>query len=450
MTFALSGRVSGEVYGPGEAGYAQEIAGFNTAIVHAPDLVVVPESARDVVEAVRYAREQGHHVNVQATGHGAHAPIGSGLLVSTRRLQDVSVEPQRRTACIAAGARWQAVIAAAAEYGLAPIAGSSVTVGVVGYLLGGGLGPLARSHGFSSDYLVGLSVVTGEGNLVEANAEQNADLFWALRGGKCGLGIVMEVRLRLVELRTLYAGALFFDEANIESALRAWVDWTTDADPLISTSVAIVHFPPLDVVPAAFRGRRLLGLRFAYPGASDQGARLAAPLRAAAPVYLDALSELPAADVARIHNDPTEPRPVWSTGTQLTHVDQQFASQLLEHVGAGTNTPFVAAEIRHLGAATERDVEGGSAVGGRGSKFTLGLVSGAKQELFQTVLPAAAERLIDSLRPWVSAETNINFAGKPRSAEHFASCWQPAIFAELTRIRRRYDPNGVFAGEYSR
>ncbi|MEO8181345.1 MAG: FAD-binding oxidoreductase [Deltaproteobacteria bacterium] len=449
MTFALLGRVSGQVYAPGEAGYAQEIAGFNTAIVHTPDLVVVPESARDVVEAVRYAREQGHRVSVQATGHGAHAPITSGLLVSTRRLQHVSVVRETRTARIGAGTRWQALIAAAAEYGLAPIAGSSVTVGVVGYLLGGGLGPLARSHGFGSDYLLGLSVVTGDSDLREADAEQNPDLFWALRGGgKCGLGIVTEVRLRLVELRTLYAGALFFEEAHIEASLRAWVDWTKTADPLTSTSVAIVRFPALDAVPEPFRGRRLLGLRFAYPGPSQQGARLAAPLRSAAPVYLDTLGELAAADIARVHNDPTEPRPVWSTGALLTHVDQQFASRLLEHVGAGTDAPFVAAEIRHLGAATERDVEGGSAVGGRASKFTLGLVSGAKPELFQSVLPAAAERLLDSLRSWVSAETNISFAGRPRSAEHFASAWPRATFDELTRLRRRYDPHRVFAGEY--
>jgi FAD/FMN-containing dehydrogenase len=151
------------------------------------------------------------------------------LLVSMRRLKDVSVDREARTARIGGWARWQAVITAANEYGLAPIAGSSTTVGVVGYLLGGGLGPLARSHGFSSDYIVGFSVVTGEGNLVEANAEQNADLFWALRGGHSGLGMVTEVRLRLVELRVLYAGALFFDEPNIEAALRARINATSFA-----------------------------------------------------------------------------------------------------------------------------------------------------------------------------------------------------------------------------
>jgi FAD/FMN-containing dehydrogenase len=443
MTTELANRVSGRVDVPGDSGYAQEIAAFNTAIMHTPDLVVGAESAADVVESVRFARERGHRVSVQATGH-TEAPITSGLLVSTRRLDAVSIDAGRRTATIAAGARWEAVIAAAAEYGLAPIAGSSAKVGVVGYLLGGGLGPLARSHGFSSDYLVDLDVVTGEGELTEASVDHDPELFWALRGGKAGLGIVTEVRLRLVELSTLYAGSLFFEEADIESALRAWVDWTADADPLVTTSVAIIRFPPLDVVPEPFRGRLLLSLRFAYPGSVEEGARLAAPLRSAAPVYLDDLGELPVAEVARIHNDPSQPGPSSVSGMLLTHVDQEFASALLEQVGAGVDAPFVSVEIRHLGQATRRDVEGGSAVGGRAAGFTLALIA-ADPELFQSAVPAATDRLIDSLQSWISPETNINFAGKLRSAEQFTRAWPPDMLAKLTEVREEYDPDGVFA-----
>jgi hypothetical protein len=439
----LANRVSGPVYAPGDSGYAPEIAAFNTAIVHTPDLVVGAESAADVVEAVRFAREHGHRVAVQATGH-VGSPITSGVLISTRRLDRVDIDAGRRTATIGAGVRWEAVIAAAAEHGLAPIAGSSAVVGVVGYLLGGGLGPLARSHGFSSDYLLALTVVTADGDVIEASPQRNTELFWALRGGKGGLGVVTEVRLRLVELSTLYAGSLFFDEANIEAALRAWVDWTAAADARVTTSAAIIRFPALDVVPDPFRGRLLLSLRFAYPGTVEEGARLAEPLRSAAPVYVDALDELPAAEVARIHNDPSEPNPAWVSGMLLSHIDQEFASVLLDHVDADADAPFVSAEIRHLGGATERDVEGGSAVGGRDAEFTLGFV-GANPQLFRSVLPAALDRLIGDLRAWISPETNINFVGKLRSAEHLASAWPPPILAKLGELRRQYDPDGVFA-----
>lgn len=448
MTSTFASKLSGQAYAPGEAGYTTEIAGFNTAVVHTPELVVAAATAADVVEAVRFARAQGQRVTVQSTGHGAHTPIGSGLLISTRRLDGVAVDARTRTATIGAGARWAAVVAAAAEHGLAPIAGSSANVGVVGYILGGGLGPLARSHGFSSDYLVGVTVVTGAGDLIEASTAQHADLFWALRGGKERLGIVTEVRLRLVPLSKLYGGSLFFEEAHIEAALRAWVSWTAQADPLVTTSVAIFRFPPLDFIPAPLRGRRLLSLRFAYPGAIEEGARLASPLRAAAPVYLDGLTELPAAEIARIHNDPTEPGPSWVSGALLTHVDQQFASVLLGHFGAGTQSPFLAAEVRHIGAATARDVEGGSAVGGRGSGFTLGLI-GVNPEHFQIVLPATEARIIDSLRPWLSTEGNINFSAHDRSAAHATPHWPADTSARLAEVRRRYDPGTIFTDSHS-
>ncbi|MGN6106729.1 MAG: FAD-binding oxidoreductase, partial [Kofleriaceae bacterium] len=413
MISNLAGHVRGAVYAPGDAGYAPELAGFNTAVVHAPDAVVAASCAEDVAAAVRFARAHGHAIAVQGTGHGASSSIRGGVMISTRGLDQVHVDRAARTATVGAGARWSAVIAAAAEHGLAAISGSSGGVGVAGYLLGGGLGPLARSHGFGSDYLIGATVATGDGELVEASATSHADLLWALRGGKLGLGIATEFRLRLVELRALYAGALFFDEDHIEAALRAWIAWTTDAPPQVSTSVAIVRFPALDVVPPPLRGRRLLSLRFAYPGDPADGARLAAPLRAVAPIHLDALGELPIAEVARIHSDPDAPCPSWSTGMLLTHADQDLASALLAHVGKGTDAPFVAVEVRHLGEATTRDVEGGSAVGGRSAAFALSLVGAPVPALFASVLPAAAGSLVGALRPWVSLEGNINFAGAP-------------------------------------
>ncbi len=344
LTAALAERISGPVYVPGDAGYAAEIAAHNTATVHTPDVVVGVTSGADVVGAIRVAREHGYQVSVQGTGHGADAPIDAGILISTRRLDRLDIDAEARVATIGAGVRWGAVVAVAAEHGLAPITGSSPTVGCVGYLLGGGLGPLARSHGFSSDYLVGLTVVTGQGDLIDVDRVSHPDLLWAFRGGKTGLGIVVEVRVRLVALRTLYAGSLLFAEEHIGDVLRTWLGWTAHAHPLVTTSAAIVRFPPFDSVPPPLRGRRLLGLRFAYPGAIADGERLAEPLRAAAPVYMDMLGELPASEVARIHNDPPDPAPSWVVGMLLAGADHPFLDTLLHHVGAGTASPFMVSE----------------------------------------------------------------------------------------------------------
>src|SRR5687767_3837180 len=198
----------GTVHRPSDPGYAPAIAMFNRAIEHRPELVVEASSADEVVAAIEHARWHRMPASILGGGHGASAPVSSGVMISTRKVRGVSIDGEIAT--IGAGERWNTVIARAAEHGLLPITGSSPDVGVVGYLLGGGLGPLARSHGFSSDYATEFTVVTGTGAIVRADREHAPDLFFALRGGKYGLGVVMEARVRLVPLRTLYAGSIAF------------------------------------------------------------------------------------------------------------------------------------------------------------------------------------------------------------------------------------------------
>jgi hypothetical protein len=440
---SLRARVRGTVLAPGDPEYAAECSGFNTALAHTPDAVVVVSSAEDVIECVRFARAQGLGVHVRGGGHGDVA-ISSGLLLSMRRFNGVRVDPGTEVASVGAGVRWGEVIARAAEHGLAPISGSSPTVGVVGFLLGGGLGPLSRSHGFGSDYLVGATLVTASGEKLEVNADEHADLLWALRGGKGGFGVVTEVRLRLVPLRTLYGGSLLFDTKDMETAFRAWVSWVEHAPPAVTTSVLFARFPAHDTLPPPLRGRRLLVLRFAFPDRADEGVRLAAPLRAAAPVYLDQLGEMPAASMAQIHNDPTEPLPASVRACMLTHVDQALADVLFSHLGPTQKTPFGIAELRQLGEATRRDVPGGSAVGGRESSFTFSCIS-TDPALFETSVPERGDALMRALAPWRSAHDNVNFLAPVRSADDLRRAWPPRTASRLAEIRRRYDPDGLFA-----
>jgi FAD/FMN-containing dehydrogenase len=440
---ALRSLVSGPVLEPADAGFAEEAGGFNTAVVHTVDLVVGAMNAQDVAHAVSFARDAGMRVRVQATGHGAEAPIVGGMLVTTKRLDSLAVDPAMKVATIGSGARWGAVVAAAADVNLAPITGSSANVGAVGYLTGGGLGPLARSHGFSSDYVRGFTVVTGNGEIVEATPHENADLFWALRGGRRGLGIVTEARVALVELDELYAGSLMFAEEHIETVVRAWVEWTATAPTDVTTSIAVFRFPDLDFMPPPLRGRTLLGLRFAYPGTAGDGEKLAAPLRDAAPVYLDSLGVLAARDVAQIHNDPTNPGPGWASGALLAGIDQDFVTAWLGQVGSGRQVPLLGAEIRHIGSATQTDVEGGSAVGGRQANYTFTLIGAPNPALFAEVVPAAADAVYAAIGPWLSPESTINFVGVARPGQT-GEPWSADTHARLAEVRRAHDPHGVF------
>ncbi len=439
---ALRTAISGAVLTPSDEGFADEATGFNLYFSHTPEVVVGVTSVADAVAAVTFAHEHRMPVRMLATGHGSHARVTDGMLISTKRLDSVSIDESTRIATIGAGVRWGAVVAAAAPLGLAPITGSSTNVGVVGYLMGGGLGPMARSHGFSSDHVRGATVVLASGEVVHASAEENADLFWALRGGKGGFGLVLSVELALVPMPELYAGAMVFAEEHIDAVFRGWIDWTASAPDHVTTSVAIMHFPPIEQIPEIFRGKTLAMLRFARPGDAETGAALAAPLRALAPAVIDAVAPLPLANVATIHNDPTDPGMAWSRGALLVDLDDSFATVLLSSVGAGTSGPVMVTEVRHLGGATAVDVPEGSSAGGRASGYTLSMIGAPNPALFETVLPGATDALLASIAPWVSPETNINFAAG--SGPEFAKAWPAATFARLASIRATLDPDDTF------
>lgn len=440
----LRARVSGPVLTPADDGFAAEASGFNLATRYEPDAAIGVTNESDVVEVVRFAAKHHLPVRVLATGHGPAEPVTVGLLIVTKRLNTLEIDPVSRVATIGAGVKWEAVQAAAAPLGLTAITGSSPDVGAVGLTLGGGLGPLARSHGYTSDYARSFRVVTRDGDAITASAEENPDLFWALRGGKGGLGVVTELRIELVLLPMIFAGAAIFDTQHIEAVLRGWIDWTASAPADVTTSAAIIRFPEFDFVPEPIRGHHGIALRFAYPGDAITGAKLAEPLRTLAPALMDTVGELPTSMMGLIHNDPTTPLPAWDFGLLLSSVDQDLATAILGQVGAGTPSPFMITELRHLGGKAAVDVPEGSAAGGRTGAFTFYTIGVPDPSLFDTVIPAAADALVAAIAPWVSPDATVNFAGRFRSWEHFTSAWPADIFARLSAVKKEYDPLGLF------
>lgn len=439
----LRGSVRGTVLLRGDERIAAEAACFDPTVRHDPDVLVAAQDEDDVVAAVRFARANGLPLRIQATGHGSESAISGGLLLITRDLDSLEVDPDARRARIGAGLRWAPIIAATAEHGLAPVTGSSTSVGAVGYTLGGGLGPLARSHGFTADWVRGFRVVTAEGDLVTADDSTNPELFWALRGGKGGLGVVTEMTLELVPLTTLYGGSVFFEGDAVADAFRAWTAWSSTLSDEATTSVAFVRVPDVDGPPPPLRGRSLLSVRFAFPGDAEEGARLFAPMREAAPVYLDFVAEMPTTAVASIHNDPEQGGPSWIRGHMLDSFDQELAESLLPLIGPDAASPFVAVEVRQLGGATRRDPADGTAVGGRDSSHTFTSIAG-DPSTFAEAAPAHADAIAAVLGDRVSRVTNINWVADVNDPQQFAGMWPTEIFDRLSTARRQWDPERVF------
>jgi hypothetical protein len=420
------------------------LAGANLHVQDVPDVVVGAASIADVQVAVRYAAKEKMHVSVLATGHGSQLPVIGGMAITTRRLKTIEIDEATRTARVGAGVLAGELATAAARFGLAPIAGSATTVGFTGLILGGGLGPLARSHGYGSDYIRQFTIVTPDSQVTIANSAENPDLFWALRGGKGGFGVVVETQVQLVELKTLYGGSLAFAESDIETVLHGWVEWTRTAPLDVTTSVAIMRFPPIPDIPEVMRGKTFLMLRFAYPGPAAEGERLAAPLLTLATPVFGGLAEMAAEMIGTIHNDPTDPMPVWGEGVLLNDLDDTFVTTMLTSVGAGKATPIMIVELRHLGAATRGDVPGGSAVGGRSASFSLYVVGAPDPSLFDVVVPAAYEQLLGSIGAYVAPESFINW-WSGRDLRAFEASWTPETFQRLGELRRQWDPAGIFS-----
>ena len=428
------GLAAGQVAVPGEQGY--ELDRFNTTVDERPALVVTVRSAADVQAAVRYAAAQGLPVAVQATGHGVTVPADGAVLINTRELTGIEIDEANRTARVEAGVRSGALVAAAAEFGLAPLNGASAGVGTVGYTLGGGLGPLGRQYGFAVDLVRSMDIVTADGALVTASPESHPDLFWAARGGRGNFGVVTALVIDLVPVARLYGGGLFFPGEVAAEVLDAYRTWVTTVPDEMSSSVALLRLPPVEALPAALRGQFVVHVRIAYTGSASDGEVLVAPLRAVASPVIDAVREMPYSEVASIHDDPTEPGAYADRTALLRSLEPETVAALLAHA----QPPVVVVELRHLGGALGRVPERSSAVGHRDAAFTVFVGGAATQESL-----SAFDALVGALSPWAASGPFVGFlSGADVGPEVVASAYEPGSYQRLREIKKVYDPRNLF------
>jgi hypothetical protein len=438
----LGEHVRGPLWLPDDDGFAAEIASSYATVVHRPLAVLGVRDRDDVAAAVRFAAERTLPVAVQATGHGAVAPVDGGLLLSTRRMRELVVDPGSRTVRVGAGVVWTEVIAAAARFGLAPLSGSAPGVGVTGYTLGGGLSPLARTYGYTADHVRAVEIVTADGRVRRIDADHDPELFWAVRGGKGNFGIVTTLVLDLLAPSRFYGGGLFYRGEAAAEVLHAYRDWSPRLPEATTTSVLVSRVPD--------RSGRLgdgpgVHVRVAHVGDAREGARLVAPLRELGP-EVDTLSELPFTAVGTIHDDPTEPVPAWKGGTLLSALGPDTVDTVLRACGPGVADPVLSVELRHLGGALARPPAVPNAVGGRNAAYSV----------FALDVPGPGgspsprgERLLADLAPYSTGGVALNFLGTVTDADRVATAWDPATYRRLVEVKRRWDPENLFRFGYA-
>lgn len=440
---ALVAAVDGPVLEPTEPGYADEVSGFNAAYLPSPAVVVGATCAADVAAAVRHAAATGRRIAVQATGHGLYGDLNGTVLVSTRRMTGLTIDPDTRTARVEAGVRWREVIDAAAPHGLAPLNGSSSGVGVVGYTTGGGMGPMARRYGFAADHVTALTIVTADGEIRDVDAERDPDLFWAVRGGKGNFGIVTSIEFALMPVTRFYGGGIFFPGESASEILHAWRRWAPTLPEDATTSVALLALPPDPNLPPPLQGRFVAHLRFTHLGSAESGADLLAPMRAAAEPIMDLVDEMPYPAIDAVHMDPTDPMPVWDRGTALSALPAEAVDAILTEAGPDSSSPLVLVELRLLGGAIARRPQVPNAVTGRDAAFSvfcLGVVAGPDAAV---QVPARTASLVEALAPWATGGL-LNLLGQA-SPSRVGALWSDDDRARLLAIKQRHDPSGVFS-----
>lgn len=437
---ALRAAVRGAVHRPTDPGYP--LAGFNVAVSMRPWAVVDVLDADDVAAVVGFAAAAGMTVAVHATGHGATAVDGHSIVVRTAALDTCEVHAASRTARIGAGVRWQQVLDAAAPHGLAPLCGSSTTVGVVGFLSGGGIGPLVRTYGASSDHVREITVVTGLGEVIRATAEENAELFWGLRGGKGTLGIITEVVVDLLPLPALHGGAVYFDGAEAARVIRGWRDLTTDLPDEVGTSLALLRLPSLPGVPPMLAGRLTVAVRYAGVGETVDHIALAARLRAFGEPLLDAVGPMPYAAIGAIHADPADPMPVTERAELLAELTDDTIDALVGNAGAESGSSLSVVELRLLGGAFAAAPAVPSALCHRRAALTFTAIGVLAPPVADRVI-VDAERVVAALTPWTTGGRLPNF-GASTSPDDIRRCYDDDTVAWLSALADQLDPHGVF------
>jgi FAD/FMN-containing dehydrogenase len=441
----LATEVTGPVIVPGDERYAAETATWNLSLAHQPAVAVGATCAADVQAAVRFAGAHNLPVAVVATGHGAVVPADGALLINLRRMDSIVIDGEQRTATVGAAVQMQHLIDKAAEKRLAPLAGSSPNVGVVGYTLGGGLSPtLGRAYGYAADYVRAAEIVTPDGELRRIDRETEPDLFWAIRGGKGNFGVVTSLTLDLVPVTRLYGGGLFYAGEHADKVLDAYRKLVADAPEILTASIAFLRLPPLPFVPEPLQGRLTVHVRIAYLMWATEAEDLIAGLRAAAPTLIDSVSEMPFTAVASIHADPVDPVPAYEISAQLADFPREAADALIAVAGPEADTPALMVEIRQLGGALAREPKEPSAVGTRHARFQLFAGAVGAPGMEQTFRPAL-QSLVDALAPWGTGTTQINFlTGYDTAPEAVRKAYEPETYERLVQIKEKYDPQNLF------
>jgi hypothetical protein len=291
----FAARLNGTVIRPGDADYDEARAIHNAMIDRRPALIVRVADVDDVVAAVNYGREQGLDIAIRGGGHNG-AGLGTvedGLVIDLAALNGVEVDADNRTVKIGGGALLGDVDTATNAHGLATPAGIIASTGAGGLMLGGGIGHLSRGLGLSIDNILGAQVVLADGSVVEANENENPDLYWAIRGGGGNFGVVTSITARLHPVDTVVAGPMFWSLDNAPELMRWYREFILDAPEELGGFFAFLSVPPAPPFPEELHLQKVAAVIWCWTGDPEQADEVFAEARSQPGLLMDGVQPMP-------------------------------------------------------------------------------------------------------------------------------------------------------------
>ncbi|RPI47491.1 MAG: FAD-binding oxidoreductase [Betaproteobacteria bacterium] len=441
---SLQACMRGQVIQPGDADYDAARKVYNAMIDRRPRYIARCVDAADVISAVSFAREQGLLLAVRGGGHNG-AGLGvcdNGLVIDLSGLRGVRVDPKARTARVAGGSTWGDVDHATHAFGLACPSGIISTTGVGGLTLGGGIGHLSRKYGLAIDNLLEADVVLADGRAVTASAEENADLFWAIRGGGGNFGVVTSFLFRLHPVKEIIGGPTFWPLEQSAAVMRWYRDFIRQAPRELNGFFAFLTVPPAPMFPQALHLKKMCGVVWCYAGPADQAEDVFKPVKAFGPPALYGIHAIPFPALQSVFDGLYPPGHQWYWRADF--VNELTDEAIALHVKHGSQMPTMQSSM-HLYPIDGRVHETGkadTAFSYRSSNWASVIVGVDPDPANKARITDWTKAYFDALHPHSAGGAYVNFMmdeGQERVQATYGDNYQ-----RLAAIKRKYDPDNLF------
>ncbi|MCZ0962472.1 FAD-binding oxidoreductase [Paracoccus benzoatiresistens] len=440
----LRDRVRGDVIGPEDAGFEEARKVHNGMIDKRPAVIVRAVNARDAMTTVNFARDNGLALSVRGGGHSGpgFGTNDGGVVLDFARMRGVRVDPRTKTARAEGGATWGDFNAATHAFGLATTGGIISTTGIAGLTLGGGIGYLSRGHGLSLDNLISADVVTADGNMVIANEEENADLFWAIRGGGGNFGVCTSMEYKLQPVQTVYWGPMFYEIDEAETIFRFYRDYIKSAPREMGCFPAFQIAPPLPFIPEDRHGDMFVAIVACWSGDPSQGERQFKVFHEVAEVKAEMIGPVPYPMINSAFDGlfPTGIRQYWKGNFVKELTDEAIAV----HVRHGPNAPTVSSTMHlyPINGACHDVASDATAFGHRDANFAMVVLAASDDPADDAAHTKWVRDYSDAVSPHSEPGGYINFMDEDdrgRVRDNFGTNYE-----RLVQIKRRYDPDNLF------